>query len=289
MYKTTGYIVLLGFSLLFIRCGQTSSPGDQPVAQVGTKVLKYLELVQVIPDELPSEDSTKLADEYIRKWIRQELLIQKANENLTPEQKDLSKEIDEYRNSLIIYKYKNALLGEQMDTTVTSEQIETYYNNNTENFRLSTNIVKGIFMKIPANVVNTRNLKKMLDDTSDEGIAALHEYCVQYAKNYDFFTDNWVSFRKVRNNLPYEIDNPEELLRQKSVIEQKDSEFYYVVSIFDYQLQNEIAPPEYVMENIKTLILNKRKVELLQQIEENVYKEGVRQNKFKIFKSEEGI
>jgi hypothetical protein len=289
VYKTTGYIVLLGFSLLLIRCGQTDDPGDQPVAQVGTKILKHSELVQIIPDELPSEDSTKLADEYIRKWIRQELLIQKANENLTPEQKDLSKEIDEYRNSLIIYKYKNALLGEQMDTTVTSEQIETYYNNNTENFRLNTNIVKGIFMKIPANVVNSRNLKKMLDDTSDEGIAALREYCVQYAKNYDFFTDNWVSFRRVRNNLPYEIDNPEELLRQKSVIEQKDSEFYYVVSIFDYRLQNEIAPIEYVKENIKTLILNKRKVELLQQIEENVYKEGVRQNKFKIFKSEDGI
>jgi hypothetical protein len=275
--------------LLLIRCGQTDDPGDQPVAQVGTKILKHSELVQIIPDELPSEDSIKLADEYIRKWIRQELLIQKANENLTPEQKDLSKEIDEYRNSLIIYKYKNALLGEQMDTTVTNEQIETYYNNNTENFRLNTNIVKGIFMKIPANVVNSRNLKKMLDDTSDEGIAALREYCVQYAKNYDFFTDNWVSFRKVRNNLPYEIDNPEELLRQKSVIEQKDSEFYYVVSIFDYRLQNEIAPIEYVKENIKTLILNKRKVELLQQIEENVYKEGVRQNKFKIFKSEDGI
>ena len=289
MYKTTGYILLLGFSMLFIRCNQTNSPEDKPVAQVGTKILKYSELVQIIPDELSSEDSTRLADEYIRKWIRQELLIQKADENLTPEQKNLSKEIEEYRNSLIIYKYKNALLGEQMDTTVTSEQIEIYYNNNIENFRLNTNIVKGIFMKIPVDLVNSRNLKKMLDDTSDEGIAALREYCVQYAKNYDFFTNNWVSFRKVRNNFPYEIDNPEELLRQKSVIEQKDSEFFYVVSIFDYKLQNEIAPSEYVKENIKTLILNKRKVELLQQIEENVYKEGVRQNKFKIFKGEERI
>ena len=287
MYKTTGYIILLWFSLLFIRCGRTNLPGDEPVAQVGTKILKHAELVQIIPEGLAAEDSTKLADDYIRKWIRQELLIQKANENLTPEQKNLSKEIEEYRNSLIIYKYKNALLGEQMDTTVTSEQIETYYNNNTENFRLSTNIVKGIFMKIPVDLVNTRNLKKMLDDTSDEGIAALREYCVQYAKNYDFFTDNWVSFRKVRNNLPYEIENPEELLRQKRVIEQKDNDFYYVVNIFEYQLQNEIAPPEYVMDNIKTLILNKRKVELLQQIEDNVYKEGLRQNKIKIFKSEE--
>ncbi len=287
MYKTTGYIILLWFSLLFIRCGRTNLPGDEPVAQVGTKILKHAELVQIIPEGLAAEDSAKLADDYIRKWIRQELLIQKANENLTPEQKNLSKEIEEYRNSLIIYKYKNALLGEQMDTTVTSEQIETYYNNNTENFRLSTNIVKGIFMKIPVNLVNTRNLKKMLDDTSDEGLAVLREYCVQYAKNYDFFTDNWVSFRKVRNNLPYEIENPEELLRQKRVIEQKDNDFYYVVNIFEYQLQNEIAPPEYVKDNIKTLILNKRKVELLQQIEENVYKEGLRQNKIKIFKSEE--
>ncbi len=289
MYKITGYILLLGFSSLFIRCDRFSKTGDKPVAQVGTKVLKHSELVQVIPDGLAVEDSARLADDYIRKWIRQELLIQKANENLTPEQKDLTKEIEEYKNSLIIYKYKNALLGEQMDTTVTNEQIETYYNNNTENFRLNTNIVKGIFIKIPVELVNTRNLKKMLEETSEEGLTVLREYCVQYAKSYDFFTDNWVSFRKVRNNLPFEIENPAELLRQKRVIEQTDDDYYYVVNIFEYQLQNEIAPLEYVKENVKTLILNKRKLELLQQIEENIYKEGARQNKFKIFKNEDAI
>jgi hypothetical protein len=276
------YIFVLPFLVFTLQCTKTENGDDKIIAQVGEKKLLQSEIAQIIPKNIEVEDSTLIANDYIRKWVKQELLIQKANENLTLEQKNLTKEIEEYRNSLIIYKYKNELMNQQMDTVVTKTQIEQYYNENPDNFKLNTNIVKAVFVKIPLQVANTKLIKELVDDDSDEGKNALREYSIQYAKSFDFFNDNWVDFEVVKNNIPGNIPDDKQFLDRNNQIELKDSVYYYLVTIQDYKLKNELAPVEYVENNIKNLILNKRKIEFLKQVEENVYKEGVRQNKFKI-------
>lgn len=285
MFKRIKITAVIALSaMLAFQCTRPVTPAELPVAKVGEKVLLLTDVRQIVPAGISPADSTLIADEYIKKWIRQELMIQKANENLSAEQKDLKQEIEEYRNSLIIYKYKNALLSEQMDTAVSTQQIEQYYNTNSDNLKLTTNIVKGIFIKIPVSIAKPSEIKNMIDDNSEEGINALKQYCIQYAKSFEFFTDKWFEFRLVRRFLPVEIEDPVQELKSNNLIEQKDNEYYYIVSIQDYKIQNEPAPIEYVQDNIKNLILNQRKIQFLQQIEENVYKEAMRQNKFKIFK-----
>jgi hypothetical protein len=284
VFKLRNIPILLAVAgLLAVQCTRTETPGESPVARVGEKVLLQTDIKQIVPTGLSPADSTAIAGEYIKKWIRQELLIHKANENLSVEQKDLTREIEEYRNSLIVYKYKNALLSEQMDTVVTQLQIEQYYNTNADDFKLTSNIVKGIFMKIPLGIAKPSELKKMVEDDSEQGITALKEYCLKFAISFESFADRWVDFRIVRRYLPIEIEDPAQELKRNNLIEQKDAENYYMVSIQNYKLQNEPAPIEYVQDNIRNLILNQRKIQFLQQIEENVYKEGLRQNKFKIF------
>src|SRR5690606_17159450 len=195
----------LPFLVFMLQCTKTDIGDDKIIAQVGEKKLLQSEIAQIIPKNIEVEDSTLMANDYIRKWVKQELLIQKANENLTLEQKNLTKEIEEYRNSLIIYKYKNELMNQQMDTLVTKTQIEQYYNENPDNFKLNTNIVKAVFVKIPLQVANTKLIKELVDDDSDEGKNALREYSIQYAKSFDFFNDNWVDFEIVKNNIPGNI------------------------------------------------------------------------------------
>jgi hypothetical protein len=272
---------------MFMQCSKTEAVTDLVIAQVGEKKLLQSEISQIIPSNIDEQDSLVMAGEYVRKWVKQELLIQKANENLTLEQKNLTREIEEYRNSLIIYKYKNELMNQQMDTLVTQRQIEQFYYANPDNFKLNRNIVKAIFIKIPIDLANPKLLKEMVDDDSKEGIKALRQYCIQYAKSFDIFADNWIDFEVVKNNLPIEITDAKQFLERNNQFEQKDPNYYYLVTIQDYKLQNELAPIEYVGNNIKNLILNRRKIEFLKQVEENVYKEGVRQNKFKIYTNKE--
>lgn len=281
--KQLKYIFVILLSALLAQCNKDENNNEKVVAQVGDKKLLQSELAQIIPKNLEEQDSLLLANDYVRKWIKQELLIQKANENLSLDQKNLAKEIEEYRNSLIIYKYKNELMNQQMDTLVTKTQIEQYYNTNPDNFKLNNNIVKAYFIKIPNAVANPKLIKELVDDDSDEGKNALREYCIQYAKSFDFFNDKWVNFDIVKNNIPIDISDEKQFLARNNQIELKDSIYYYLVNIQDYKLLNELAPIEYVENNIKNLILNKRKIDFLKQVEENVYKEGVRQNKFKIY------
>jgi hypothetical protein len=275
-------ILILSGALLWA-CTEETGNGKTVVAEVGEKKLYLNEIASVVPAGTEKEDSTVMIDDYIRKWVKKELLIQKAEENLTPDQKNLAQEIENYRNSLIIYKYKNELIKQRMDTVVTDTQIEMYYQEHPDNFNLNHNIVKAIFIKVPNEVANPQQIKALCSDTSVEGLNELREYCLQYAKGFDIFADNWVDFEIVLKNIPQEITDPAQFLQRNKLIELTDADYYYLVSIQDYKLKNEIAPAEYVSENIRNLILNRRKIEFLKQMEENVYTEGVRKNKFKIY------
>lgn len=276
------YCVVVIFTVLLQSCN--SFTNDNPVlAEVGLKKLYASNVIGVVPTETTGEDSILLINDYIRKWVKNELMVQKAEENLTIDQTNLTRELEEYRNSLIIYKYKNELMNQRMDTSITNNQIEVYYLNNEGNFNLSKSIVKAIFLKIPVEFATQRQLKEMCSDTSPEGLGAIRDYCLQYAKAFDIFIEKWIDFDVLLKNIPVEIENHEQFLMRNNLIEMTDEEYYYLVSIHDYKLKNEVAPLEYVRGSIKSLIINDRKIEFLKQIEDNVYTEGIRRNKFKIY------
>ncbi len=282
--SVTGAFLLM--AVILSGCNNSNPQNNDVIAQVGNKKLDRSEIASVIPNGTKPQDSVIMADDYIKKWIKQELMIKKAEENLAVNQKNVTRELEEYRNSLIIYRYKNELIAQKMDTTVSESEIIDYYSNNADNFLLKKNIVKAIFIKIPEEFADPENLKQMCRDVTEEGIIEIRDYCIQYAKNFDIFMDNWVDFELVIQNIPNIIENPERFLRNNDIIEMNDSLYYYLVSIRDYKLKNEPAPLEYVEENIKNLILNRRKVEFLKDLENRVYTEAVRKNEFKIFDTE---
>jgi hypothetical protein len=279
-----GPFVLL---MVFISgCEEQVVNNDKVVAEVGAKRLYLSDVSTLVPNDLPKEDSAIMADDYIRKWVRQELVLQKAEENLSAELKNVTRELEEYRNSLIIFRYKNELMAQRMDTTVTDAEILELYSQTPENFMLDRCIVKAVYMRIPADFANPDLLKEMAGNTSDEGIIEIRDYCRQYAKGFDIFTDRWVRFDRVIANIPVTIENPEQFLQQNQFIEHTDGEYYYLVALHEFKLKNEQAPVDYAQDNIKSLILNRRKIEFLREVENNIYREGVNKNNFKIYNIE---
>ncbi len=280
------YGLFFFWAIFFDSCISTIQNEDKLIAEVGNKKLLLSEVAAVIPNNMEGRDSMMMADEYIRKWIRQELVLQKAEENLSTDLKNVARELEEYRNSLIIFRYKNKLIAQRMDTTVNYNEILEYYLEHTENFKLNRNIVKAVFMKIPAEYANPDVLKEMSSNTTTEGISEIRDYCIQYAKGFDIFTDRWVDLERVMNNIPIAIDSPEQFLKKNQFIEHNDSSYYYLVTIHEFMLKNEQAPEEYVREDIKSLILNRRKITFLRDLENNIYQEGINRKKFKIYNTE---
>jgi hypothetical protein len=280
------YFVVILAAIIIIGCNPNTSVNDKVVAEVGSKKLILSEVASVIPNNLESEDSVVMAEDYIRKWIRQELVLQKAEENLSSELKNVTRELEEYRKSLIIFRYKNELMAQRMDTVVSDSEIKDYYTKNSENFRLAKPIVKAVFLKVPADFANPSMLKELTSDTSAPGINEIRDYSLQYAKSFGIYSDQWIDLDAVMQNLPVTVENPEQFLQTNRFVEHTDSSYYYLVAIQDYMLRNEQAPVEYVANNIKSLILNRRKIAFLREVEDNIFREGRNKNSFKIYNSE---
>ena len=280
------YLLIL-FVLGYVSaCEPEEGNSDKVVAEVGMKKLYLSEIDAIIPSNAERADSAALADDYIQKWIKQKLLLKKAEDNLSSELKNVSRELEEYRNSLIIFRYKNELMAQKMDTAVSNEQIRDYYLHHMENFMLNKNIIKGIYLKIPAELANPDFLKEFAGNPSAHETTEIRDYCIQYAKSYGIYTDNWIELDAVMQNIPVSIDNPEQFLKQNRFVEYADSSDFYLLAVHDYLLKSEQAPVEYVQENIKSLILNRRKIDFLRETDEMIYREGVNKNSFKIYNIE---
>lgn len=281
MIKAAAYIV---FSFLLITACNQATETSEPVAKVGTQVLTLSELSANIPDYLDDTDSVLWADDYIKKWIQRELLLLKAEQNLKPELKDVRKELEEYRNSLLVYRYKNELMKQKMDTTVKESVILKYFNDHRESFILNRNIVRAIYIKVPIEVSSPETLKEWCASPEKAEQDKLNEYCMTYAKAYDRFNDQWVAADMVLKNTPVEITNQGKFLEKNAFIESNDKVYFYLVYIRDYRLEGEVSPVEYVQNDIRNLILSKQKIEFLKQIEKDIYKEGLDKNKVKLYK-----
>jgi hypothetical protein len=278
------YLLLAGFFfILFTGCQENRNEDRKPIAKIHDKYLFLSDIREVIPANKSEEDSLLIASNYINNWIKKQLLLRKAEQNLPRESKDIQKQIDEYRASLLIYKYQQQLIDQKLDTVIDQVEVENYYNQNQSNFMLDKNLVKVLFIKLPANSPNIDNVKKWYRSDDEEDISRLQDYCYQYAEKFDDFEGNWIVFDNLLKNIGYEIQNVEQFLKYNAYIEKKDSVNQYFIKINDYKLVGSHAPMTYVQDKIETLILNKRKHQLLEKLENDIYNEALNHNEFVIY------
>jgi len=273
-----------GIVVIFLLAACQQEPLNKtPLAQVGERVLYKEDIEILFPESLSNTDSVLWVDDFIKKWVRSELVILNAEQNLTPEQKDVEKELEEYRNSLLTYRYKNELLVQKMDTVITDAEVSDYYDKHKNEFILKRNIVKAIYLKIPLEVANPEIVKDLTRSEDPRELARLDEYSVQYAKTYDRFEDKWVISENVIHQFPEEIDDEERFFRRNKYMESSDTDYYYFICIRDFRLEGQVAPVAYVEPEIRSILLNERKVKFLRNIEDDIYSEGLASGKFKIF------
>ena len=272
--------------IAIITCLLFSCSAEQektPLAQVGSKTLYLEDVAKVLPERQLPADSALWVDDFVKKWIETELLILNAEKNLSPAQKDVSKELEEYRNSLLTFRYKKELMAQKMDTVILDKDVQKYYEEHKNEYILKNDIVKAIYLKTPLEVSSPETIKNLCIDNDPQKLLELDEYGIRYAKAYDRFMDNWVDANMVLGHIPKEIDNLERFLRRNKFIESDDTEYYYFICIRDFRFEGEFAPIEFVESSIKNILLNQRKINFLKKVDIDVYKEGLESKKFKIF------
>ena len=280
------------FCILFTACDlikmkANNSDGDsdrQPAARANDSYLYKDELVGIIAPGTPEADSAKLVEAYINTWVRKQLLIQEASRKIDINEAQVERKILDYRYSIIAYEYQTYYIKQHLDTAVSASEIETYYKGNIDNFVLKQNIVQGTFIKIPKNAPRTQKIKELIFSTRDKEQNELKSYCLSFSVAYHISGTNWVVFDELVKNSPMaEYPNKIQFLKSTPYFETSDENFLYFLRIAQYRISDNVSPLEFVKDDIRNIILNKRKVELAKQLEDEVYEYALDQNQFEIY------
>jgi hypothetical protein len=249
-------------------------------------VFLYYDEIPGIDKAAPAgADSTAIIRDYINKWARRELMLQKAEDNITPEvQKEIDRQTAETRKNLVIYEYQRRMMLERMDTVISETELESYYSTNEQSFVLNSNIVKALYIKLPLETPNIDRIRSLARSNSQNDLQQLETLCYQFAEQYDDFNDTWITLDKLLAEFSDDIGNEENFLRRTSFYETSDSSSVFFVSIRDYRLRASVAPYEYVKDDIKRIIWNNRRLEYIRSLENGIYNDALKTNSFKILR-----
>lgn len=285
------YIALL-FVIAFSACdylasesSTSSSNSETLVASVGSSFLFEADIANLTEPGMSSEDSARITQQYVRNWIKKELVVREATSNVRIDQSEIDRKVADYRYTLLSYEYQKLKIQQLLDTTVADEEILSYYTENQENFALRQNIIRGRFLKINQKAPKKADARRWIKSSRRQDLKYLKDYAFQFASSYSLEDSTWIKFDDITKNSPFStLTNKIQFLRTTQYTEETDSLYLYLLKIDDYKISEEISPLEFVREDIKNIILNKRKVELAKSLENEVFQKAKENEDYKIYR-----
>ncbi len=256
---------------------------ENVVARVGSNMLYESEVAQLIPPGTSSEDSLKLAIQYAKAWATDMIFLDVAEEQLSKSEKDVTKELEAYRRSLLKYRYEQLYINERLDTAVTDEELEEYYEAHASDFVLARPIVKARYMKVYADSPHLGTLKKMMSSLDDNNVGEVDSLAYSATLRFSSYNDNWIDITVLAKDM--ELDY-EDMLSVKSgkFIENADrSGRVNVAFISEIVGASQVPPIEYCENAIIDRILSARKHYLVSDLERDLLEDARSKGKFVIY------
>lgn len=281
-------IVTLGLLLMMlcVACSETyDHRGKTPLVEVEGNFLYREDLQKALPAGLSADDSLLFAERYIRTWAEDVLLYGKAEDNI-PNSADIDKLVENYRRTLIMHTYQQALIQQQLSSEITEQELLDYYQRHEALFKVERPLIKGLFIKVPLSAPQLNNVRRWYKQETQEAVEHLEKYSLRSAVNYEYFYDKWVRASEVLDLIPLQVDNAEEYLEKHHEVEVKDTAFHYFLHVSDYRGVGAPEPYEAARKQVKDMLLNTKQVEFMNKVKDDLYQQAVKRNKINIFSTE---
>lgn len=255
----------------------------QVVAKVGSHKLYASELASYIPDSASPEDSTRLALQYINTWASDQLFNDVAERELSKTEKNVDKELEDYRHSLLKYRYEQKYVNQRLDTAVTRAQIEKYYEDHSANFNLSLPIAKAVYMNISEESPNLEIIKKKMRSNKPEARIEADSIAFSSAFRYTDFGDKWVDLVKLSREVGTDYGTLLSQVKDGMAEIPDGNGNLNIVYFFSLMKAGQVGPVEYFEEQIRDIILSTRKQALLVRLERDLIENARNQENFVIY------
>jgi hypothetical protein len=277
----------LALSLVFLQsCNYFTFKKDntrEAVARVNDVYLYKDDLRAVFAKDITKQDSITLVNNYINNWIKQQLLLSKAQLNLENKNAEFEDLVKKYREDLFINSYKEAVVKQYLDTVVTEDDIDEFYLNNNELFKLNEELIKVKYIKIGKDVLNKNELIRLFKSTKNSDFENLKKKVI-YLQSHHLNDSIWIKYSDLTNEIPIlKTEDKQQLLKKDNFIQKEDSLSLYLVTIKKVLQSNEIAPKRYITPTVEQMILHQRKLLLLRNIEETLINDATKKQQFEIY------
>ncbi len=284
MNKNFAYISIISLlsSCQYFDLEQKSNDYSRLIASVYNINLYEKDVIDLIPTNSTKEDSLLLVKSIVNSWAKQQLLLKKAEDNLTREDRDKNiRLVQDYRRGLLVNGYKERLIKQRLDTLISEEEIENYYDANKQNFRLNEELIKIRYLHFGIDILNRKTIVKLFKSEDYDDLAALQNQELNF-KGLSLNDSTWVKVDDVLLEISKFIEYPrEKLLKKIKFIQKEDSLGIYLVAVKDVLKKNDIAPINYISPTVKQIILHRRKLELIRKIEKTLIDDAIQNKNFK--------
>ena len=250
------------------------------VAECYGKYLYESDLKGIVPENASVMDSLQRVNSFIDSWIERQVLLHQAETNLSKEQLDLKRQVEEYRNSLVIYAYETQLINQKLDTVVSEDEIADYYEQNKEEFQLRNTMVRAVYVILKYDCKQKEAFHKLMNDPDTLLLQNLDILATEYSEKSHLDVDHWMRLDELIDIIPIEILNPESFLKRNRFVSLDSDDLTYMVRFEEYLLEESISPLAMQRDNIRSIILTQRKKQLVDRMKTAVYENAKREHAF---------
>ncbi|RJE71385.1 hypothetical protein BGP76_04615 [Reichenbachiella sp. MSK19-1] len=288
MLKHSINIALL-LSLVLSGCEKLYAPLE-PVVEEDKKAIARVNEVYLYEDDIEgltgsgSTDSAQIIQKYVDSWIRKQLTISRASQEIDFDEANIERKVLDYRYALMVHEFEKYYVNQRLEKNISEDEIKTYYDDKFENFILRQNIIRCLYAVVPAEAPQMDNFRKLIRSYPNSDLEEIQSYCYRFASQSSLETELWLNFDEVIASTPFaNVQDKVTFLKNNSYIESSDESNYYFIRLLDYKISNQISPLEYIHDNIESILINKKKVELRRQLEEDLLKNAKENNEFEIY------
>ena len=206
-----------------------------------------------------------------------------ASEQLSKSEKDVSKELEAYKNSLLRYRYEQRYVNERLDTTVSRTEIEDYYDAHNDLFVLDIPILKARFLDIMEDSPNYETIRRRMSSNKYEDIAEADSLAYSSALRYVDWSDRWIDAVTLAREFGTDYGTMLTKLSGSYIEMREERGDIKVAYILDTRRAGTLAPLEYCEDRIRNIIISTRKQKLLTTLEQDLLDNALSKENFIIY------
>ena len=265
-------------------CGLKKDESGGVLARVGENYLYAEDVAPLLGNNVSRQDSATIVSNFINTWAAKELLLEKAKINLSEEKLDeFDALVEDYRADLYTRAYKEALVWQGSDSTISRVQLRDFYDREKENYKLKEKLVKIRFAELPKQFLNKKAVVESLKSFGPKDRAYLDSVGVQFRK-LNFNDSIWIKASRVINEIPpLTHENQGKYLNNSQFFELEDANGVYLAKILEVRNVNDVAPLAYIEPTLKQVLLNRRKLAYARKLETELIDEAIKDKEFEIY------